>query len=216
MNRSFAGFLAAALAVGLAAAPAMAQGQGRGRGGFGGGPVQLLAVPAVQTRLSITADQKTKLEAIQTKMREERQAAFQAGDPQAAREKLRELNQKAEGEVMAILTADQKTKLQAVTAEHEQYQGLGRPSYGLLAVTDLTADQKTRLGELARTTQEKRRAAFQGGGGQGGGRERLQAFEAETATAVKAILTSAQHKAFDDGLAAAPRGFGGGRRRQNQ
>jgi hypothetical protein len=207
------------LAAGLAAAPAFAQGQGQRRGGFGNPGLMLLSAPGVQTRLNLTADQKGKLEGIQTRTREETRAAFQAaaGDRQAAGQKVRELNQKAETEALAVLTGEQKQQFEAIKAEQQQYQGLGRASLALLSVTGITAEQKTKLTEASRQAGAKRQELFQSaqGGGFEGIREKMQALETETNASVKAILNADQQKQFDTALEATPRGFGGRRRQQN-
>ncbi|HEU4754125.1 MAG TPA: hypothetical protein VFU47_13530, partial [Armatimonadota bacterium] len=110
MNRAWTMALAVTLAALLPGA-ALAQGPGRGPGGPGGpggGPGGgfgfgrmggrmggvLLAAPPVQNRLHLSADQKSKIDAIQSKSREEMRGLFQGGgDRQAAFQKMQAMRQ---------------------------------------------------------------------------------------------------------------------------
>jgi len=195
MTLRFSPLAAVALACAIVA-PAQAQ----GRGGFfqaGLSPTRLS--PTLQTKLSLTADQKSKLEAIQAKTREQLQALFQGGGGQGARDQLRELNQKAEAEALAVFTADQKKTYEGWKAEAEPYQGLGRTHVALLVVTGLSADQKKQLKDLGAAIQAKRPQP-----GQGGGREAFQALEQETQAGIKKILNADQAKQFDAEVALLP------------
>ena len=187
--------VAAILACSLAL-PVLAQ-QRRGGGATGISPTRL--TPGLQTKLNITADQKTKLEAISMKAREEGRALGQ----DASREQRAELNRKFETEALGVLTADQKKTYEGWKAELDPLQGLGRTHIALLSVTGLSADQKTQLKELSTAMQAKRREATQGGGG---GREAFQALETETQAGIKKILTADQAKQFDTEAATIPSG----------
>lgn len=189
----------AALVAAFAAAPAHAQGR---RGGFQLGLSPLRLTPSLQTRLTLTADQKSKLQEIQTKTREQAQALFQGGGGQGAFQQFRELNQKAEERALGVFTADQKTKYEGWKTEIEPYQGIGRTHVALLAVTGLTSDQKAKLKELGTTLQSKRQAAFQNGGG---GREAFQQLEMDAQDGVKRILNADQQKQFAAEVEALPR-----------
>jgi len=71
-----------------------------------------LADPKVAAKLSLTDDQKKKLEAAQTanmeSMRTQMQQLFQGGNREGMREKMEQLRKDADGKVLAVLTADQK------------------------------------------------------------------------------------------------------------
>jgi Spy/CpxP family protein refolding chaperone len=73
-----------------------------------------LSDPKVAAKLSLTEDQKKKLEAAATANREAMQQAFQGGnrdqnqDREKMREKFQELRKAADEKVLAVLTADQK------------------------------------------------------------------------------------------------------------
>ncbi|MCU0870963.1 MAG: hypothetical protein MUE50_01320 [Pirellulaceae bacterium] len=73
-----------------------------------------LVDPKVAAKLSLTEDQKKKLEAAATANREAMQQAFQGGnrdqnqDREKMREKFQELRKAADEKVLAVLTADQK------------------------------------------------------------------------------------------------------------
>jgi hypothetical protein len=199
-------------AAALALLPSGAFAQQRGFGRFGGGP--LLASPPAQARLQLTADQKSKVQAIQMKSREELRGLFQGGgDRQAALEKFREANQKAEAEMVAVLTADQKKQYDGLKTDDMQWQGLGRSSRALIGVTTLNADQKTKLAALAKDAGAKRQDLFQSAQGDFGAiREKMQALDAESTAGIKKILNAEQAKQFDDALATLPQP---GRQRNN-
>ena len=201
---------AATLALVLPSA-ALAQ---RGFGRFGGGG-PLLASPPAQARLQLTADQKSKVQAIQMSSREQLRGLFQGGgDREAARQKFQEVNQKAEAEMVALLTADQKKHYEGLKADDMQWQGLGRSSRALIGVTTLNADQKTKLAALAKDAGAKRQELIQSaqGGGFGEIREKMQALDMEATSGIKKILTAEQAKQFDDSLATLPQP---GRRQNN-
>jgi Spy/CpxP family protein refolding chaperone len=67
-----------------------------------------LADPKVAAKLSLTEDQKKKLEAAATANREAMQQAFQGGNREGMREKMEQLRKDADAKVLAVLTADQK------------------------------------------------------------------------------------------------------------
>ncbi|MGV3723392.1 MAG: hypothetical protein ACO1SX_21055 [Actinomycetota bacterium] len=206
MNRQITRIWAMALGLTLAVAtaPAFAQGQGgQGRGGFRGrGVFSILRLaPPVQSRLNLNADQKTKIEAISDRLRTELRGVFQAGgDREAAIAKLRETNQKAEAEAVALLDATQKKQYEDLKTEAMGYAGLGGAGSALLAITDLTAEQKTKLKALA-TTAAQRPRPEPGGDRAAAAQARRTQSEADR-TAVKAILTPAQQTQFDAAVAA--------------
>lgn len=94
-----------------AAAPNTGAG-GFGGGGFGG----IRGGVAGLDKLDLTAEQKTKVEAIQKEQREKLQALFQ--DQNTPREeratKMRELMQGIQTQIEAVLTAEQKKKLEEI------------------------------------------------------------------------------------------------------
>src|SRR5579871_265347 len=152
------------LAVALCAA-AMAQ---RGGGGFfgrggGGNPAMLLGRHDVQKELNLTDDQKTKLEALRQKQREDMQAFFQANAPadggrpdfsklQPEMEKMQKEQQK---EVDAILTPDQTKRLKEISIQLGGNGVITRPE--IQNDLNMTDDQKAKVKDL----QDKQRAAMQ-------------------------------------------------------
>lgn len=147
------------------------QGQGRGvgqfgggmqgMGGFGAGPSNLAARPDVQTELKLTADQKSKVQAISDKMREERRAAFQGGggggggqDMQARMAEMQKMSAKYDAEVLAVLTPEQTTRIKqlAVQMAGANYP-MGEEGQKALGVT---SDQQSKL----RALQDKQREAM--------------------------------------------------------
>ncbi len=146
------------------------QGQGRGggqfgggmqgMGGFGAGPSSLAARPDVQTELKLSADQKTKVQAISDKMREERRAAFQGGgggggqDMQARMAEMQKMSAKYDAEVLAVLTPEQTARIKqlAVQMAGANYP-MGEEGQKALGVT---SDQQSKL----RALQDKQREAM--------------------------------------------------------
>jgi Spy/CpxP family protein refolding chaperone len=147
------------------------QGQGRGggqfgggmqgMGGFGAGPSNLAARPDVQTELKLTADQKSKVQAISDKMREERRAAFQGAggggggqDMQARMAEMQKMSAKYDAEVLAVLTPEQTARIKqlAVQMAGANYP-MGEEGQKALGVT---SDQQSKL----RALQDKQREAM--------------------------------------------------------
>jgi hypothetical protein len=161
MNRTKP-FLMSAAALGLAllvSAPVYAQqppaagaggGQGRQRGG-GGRAVTLATVPiaALDSVVTLTAEQKTKLGDLRKTYRTDRQAA--QGDQQ----KMRELTTKMNDDSKAVLNADQNKKWTDAAPTISLLNRSGAVPIAVLADVKLTADQWTKLGAAAKDTNDK-------------------------------------------------------------
>jgi Spy/CpxP family protein refolding chaperone len=160
----FAILAASALALTLAVAPVLAQGQGgQRRGGGRGVSLATLPIKTLDSVLTLTADQKTKVTAIQEKYAADvkplRPAQGQPADP-ANTAKLRELSQQATKDIEAVLTDEQKTKWADARKEFALYTlaGIPAPLYGEVK---LTGDQKTKLEAIQKETTEKLQGAPQ-------------------------------------------------------
>jgi hypothetical protein len=122
-------------------------------------------VAALDKALSLSSDQKTKIEAIQKKLADDQRAiAPQAGgqsDP-AARQKRGELSAAAVKDIEAILTADQKAKWPEIQKQYSALRGAGIP---LEVVSDLklSADQIQKIQAVEADAQKAMEAARQGG-----------------------------------------------------
>jgi hypothetical protein len=203
--------VAGAVAVLVAASPAFAQGQGRRGFGQQATPLVVLGIPAVQEKLALTAEQKTKLGELRNSMQEKMRELFQAGG--ANQDAIRELNQQMEKDAEAILNDTQKTNFKPIMQTARDLSGLGRLGLGLLGVTGLSDTQFADLKKLASETAEKQRAIMQEA--QGGDRQaafqRIRELDEATGATVRQKLNEAQAKQFDDTLRSLP----GPRRRQN-
>ena len=173
--------VAAALTVAIAGsayaqAPAKQKGQKRDKGARG---VQLANMPvqALDRLVSLTADQKTKITAIQDKF--EADASALPKDP-SSREKRRDLSRAATQQVMAVLTDAQKEKLQGAMKDLKPIAGAGIP-IALLQELKLTDDQKKKIAEIV---AEARKNAG-GAGDRKGMRQQVQ-------TKIAAVLTAEQ------------------------
>lgn len=221
--------------------PVMAQqpgqpggGQGRqGRGGFGqrggfGRQVTVANVPveALAKSLSLSANQKTQIEAIQTKHREETRALFPQGggrggggggaDPnafQANMEKIRGMNEQATKDIEAVLNSGQKAKLPGLMKEFTALRGARIP-FEVATELKLSPDQLKRIEAVSAEQQKAMRDAFQNAG-QGGDRrammEKFRAMRQENQQKIEAILTADQKAAIKKYEDAHPRPQRGGR-----
>lgn len=162
-------------------------GQGRrGQGGRRGVSIAAMPIGTLSYVVGLKDDQKTKIADIQTKLKEDVKAA--TGD----RPKITELNTKANADIQAILTDEQKTKLK----EQGPVLGLLQQSRAipLAAIPDLklTDDQKSKIKDAAKDTQEKLAAAPRGD------RTARQPILADFKTKVEGILTDDQKKVIAD------------------
>lgn len=215
-----------------AAGGARQGGRQGGRGGqFGGGRATLssLSLATMDTGLTLTADQKTKIKAILDKKDADTKAlpalpAFTPGqppaDPQAFQEafqKRNTINTTANNDIQTLLTDEQKAKLPAFLQELGTMQQAGIPA-GVLGDLKLTAEQKKKIMAQAQSSQqemqEKRQAAQQSG--QQMTREEMMAMRKDATDKIAALLTPTQRAAVEkynrDHPQPAFGGFGGGRR----
>ncbi len=126
-------------------------GRGFGRGGFGPIPaVQLVAdAEEVQTALTLTDDQKTKVDEINDQLRDDRRELFQGGggggDFRAMRDEMEKLNTEAAAKLAEVLDAGQQKRLMGI-----QIQVNGAEMLLDAAVAkelNVTDDQKSKLEE---------------------------------------------------------------------
>ena len=119
-------FVVPALALVLATAPSLAEAQGRGGRGFGMGqpnPIQAILSAADSLQLNLTAEQRTRLGAIQTELDEENaprmaqiQQAMGGGAPDMATlmpimQEIQTANTAAIEDARGVLNADQLAKV---------------------------------------------------------------------------------------------------------
>ena len=189
--KRFQMFVAIVALVGLSTT-AWAQ-QQRGRGDFGqGGPAGLVAIPAVQEELNLTADQKQKLEAargdrssLRDLSREERQ------------KKIQEMAKKAEETIKTVLDEKQQKRLEELHIQSEGGSALVRAEVAeKLGLEQAQKDKikqiqqqnaSTDRASLRNATQEERRKAF------AEARERREKMNAD----LLAVLTPAQKESFE-------------------
>jgi protein-tyrosine-phosphatase len=167
------------------------RGQRGPRGGQMGRAATLATVPvaALEPALKLTADQKTKIAAIQEKYQaESRGLRPQPGGPPdpSAREKLRELNRQATAQIEATLTAEQKAKAPDALKQMTTLRSLGIPleALGELKLTDA---QMKQLDGIAKAAQEKMQAIPQEQR-----RERMREMMQESQSKAMAVLTEPQ------------------------
>lgn len=199
-------------------------GQGRG-GGFGGTPsLSNLPVPFIAWALTLTDDQKTKIEAIQMKLQTDSRAARQPDasgqrpDRTAMQAKMTELNDGAKKDIEAVLTPAQQKKEASVIQAAEIYNNVRFP---LPVVPDLklTADENAKIAPIAGDAKKARDTAmkaFQDAQAAGNQPDptTFQTMQTAMTTAhdkAVAVLTDDQKKTLTDYEKAHPqRGFGPG------
>lgn len=167
-------------------------------------PLSVAQVPAaaLATPLALTAAQKEKIEAIQTKLRQETREQFgqrpqgerpqgerAQGDRMARMQQLRELSTKATKEIEALLTAEQKEKLPALLTRLQTLRDVGVP-LEVVADLKLTEEQQTKLEALAKETRAKMEEA------RADGANNQRPGELRQATRAKALeILTAEQKA---------------------
>ncbi|MBI5760487.1 MAG: hypothetical protein HZA46_18385 [Planctomycetales bacterium] len=206
-------------------------GGGFGGGGFGGpqaGP-QLLGIAEVQKELSISDEQKGKLEAVLNDLREQGRSGFNFQDFQSLKEderekklaefrkKAEELGKKATESIGKILDAKQLDRFGQLQLQREGVSAIARAE--VADKLKLSKEQREKLTKI----QEEGRTAQRGGGnfGQLSEEERRAQFtkmqearDKRTADMV-AVLTADQKGSWEKMLGTKfdfpqPRGFGGG------
>lgn len=169
--------------------------------------------PLVEERLKLTPQQKEQITQVATRFREataEKEGEQTPEQRREAFEKQRQAQLKAEQEAEAVLTPQQKQQLATLRADAEALQFLGRYSFQLLAVPNLSDPQRQQLRQLAVTYQQKRSALMQGvqlrdPAARKGLQPRFRELDQELQTSIKNILTPEQHQAFERGSAARSR-----------
>ena len=136
-------------------APRPGGGFGQGRGGYGGAPTLAnLPMPYLTAMLGLKDDQKTKIQAIQDKVRTDMQdlrkpdANGQRPDRATLQPKIKEINDQAKKDIEAVLTADQIKKEESALKSAGVYSAVNIP-LGVVAELKLTADEDAKLAEIA-------------------------------------------------------------------
>lgn len=197
---------------------------GRGQRGFGQMSISTIPADALAGPLKLTAEQKTKIAAIQEKSAKDRQALMQPDangqrpNFQEIGPKIQELNQQTTKDIDAVLTDDQKKMVPDVVKDFQTLQGVGIPA-GVVGDLKLTADQKTKLAEVSKSMQTERQAKLQEAQGDRTKlREIQQELQKTQSDKVNAVLTDTQKTTLEKYLKDHPQprfgggGFGGGRR----
>ena len=147
------------------------RGQGRGggfgqRGGMFGGPAQLANRADVQRDLGVSAEQKSKIDALQQQLREERQQMMQdmfsggeRPDPAEMQKVMEKANDKAKAELAKILDEKQMKRLDEIQVQ------LAGPSALLLPAVQkalgMTSDQVNKARDLQQKQQQANMAVFE-------------------------------------------------------
>ncbi|MFN8221301.1 MAG: Spy/CpxP family protein refolding chaperone [Fimbriimonadales bacterium] len=185
-------------------------GGGQGRMGFGGGGGLLNTVQRadVQKELAITDAQKTKIEDLATKAREDRRAMMEemrnsGGQPdmEAMRAANEKMAAKQKKDLEGILNADQLKRLGEIDIQLQGGRALMNPE--VQKKLNLTDDQKKKLTDIQADQREKMQQAMEdlrSGGGQPDRTEMQKVMEklnAENSAAMLAVLTAEQKAQFE-------------------
>ncbi len=197
------------------AAVAVAQPPG-GRGGLRGrtiaggmGGLGLLRMEQVQKELSLSEQQKTKLQELAEKTREEARERFSGARDlsqeerrkrfEDMREEMQERAEKLQKQITEILKPEQVKRLRQIELQQQGPAALMRPV--VAETVGLTDEQKEKLQQIASDTREKMRGIFEemrGGDrerrGERGGevREKMQQIRQEGEKEAMAILKPEQ------------------------
>ena len=198
--------------------PAGAQGASGGRMGYGFGqrstpePVHFLFLPPViQRRIRLTPQQESKVAAlrqrVQSGFREAWKSTGRGANQAELLRKMKETALQADRDAVEVLTVPQRQHLVQLQAEAAAYEGLGRYNVALLAVDNLSPDQKRRLKSLAAGFRARRVGlARKGSAPAPGSTPPLQALNGQAEAAVRKLLTPVQVKQAEPALAPTPPG----------
>jgi hypothetical protein len=219
----------ATLILGISVLPLTAlaqQGGGQGRGGFGqrgGGMMQmqnskanLVARSDVRKDIKTTADQNTKLDALQKEFREQMRAAFQGmgggqrqggqgqggqrPDMTEIQKKMTEMNKTYEEGVLKVLDEAQAKRLGQISLQMQGNSALADKK--IQEELKFTVDQKRKVDDLQSSMDAANQAIFQRVQNGEIDRTEIQPLMAENTKILDAelakILTADQTKAFDE------------------
>jgi Spy/CpxP family protein refolding chaperone len=189
--------------VALMAAPALAQ-QGRGGGGMFGGGGMLLTNKSVQTEITATPDQVSKLTALGDDMRAKATAAREAAKDLSQEErqaKMRELMTKGQADMDKAL-ADILDPKQVKRLHEIQVQTAGAMGLTMGRVGDklkLTDDEKQKIRDLNQEVGQQMREIFQSAqDDREGAMKKMTALRKETLAKALKVLTADQKKTYDE------------------
>jgi hypothetical protein len=157
-------------------------GGGQGRGQRGRVSLATMPISAIDAIVTLTADEKTKVESIQAAYKTD--AAAATGD----RQKMRDVQTKATDDIKAALTTDQSAKLTETLPSVVLLAQSGTVPIKVLAAVKLTDEQWTKIKAAAKAATDKVAAAAQGQERQ----DARTAANAEFKTTVTALLTTEQ------------------------
>ncbi|HEV2472675.1 MAG TPA: hypothetical protein VGS41_08430, partial [Chthonomonadales bacterium] len=149
-------------------------------------------VAALDWELKLTADQKSKIEAIHRKYLDDYRAlrpAPPARPDEATRAKMAELTRRADDDTEATLTAEQKSQLPAALKEISDIRMIRIP-LAIVGDLKLTEDQKSSIAGLAQEMRQKIEAMPRADRRAG-----IRALRSAMAPRVDALLTSEQKSA---------------------
>lgn len=171
--------------------------------------VAQVPVAAIDAVTGLTTEQKTKIQAIQTKLqkdlRELRPQPPAPADP-GVRLKVADLQKRASDEILAALTPDQKKKLEEARPVLSLLRRAGIP-LAVVASVKLTTEQKERIAVIAREATQKLRAMAPEER-----RTRGREIAAEVRSKVEALLTAEQKTIVEKARKSGRSGSGGARR----
>jgi hypothetical protein len=165
----------------------------------------LLAAP-VQTRLGLTAEQKSKLAKLDATTREKMQSAIAfngAGFPATVAGRVAAIQAQAAKDALAVLKPAQNAAFRPLKQEIDGRSGLGKAGLALVAVTGLTSAQSTRLRELAAATGKAPGPGPVSAGGVPDLEGMMKAIREQadrTTEDVRSILAAPQRAQFDSSM----------------
>lgn len=191
MKRILSTALAIVLFVGASQAQTTEEGKGhRGKRG------------EMMQELDLTADQKTKLKSIREAEKAEMKALKSDGKSDADRAARKQLHDKYQTQIDAVLTAEQKAKLKEERQETRGERGKGERignRDGMVKDLNLTAEQKTKVADINSEFKTKMETLRSNSAlSDADRRTQMKALAEEHHTRLKAVLTPEQISKMDE------------------
>jgi hypothetical protein len=157
--------------------------------------------PAIEEHLKIRPDQKTQIEAIVARFREDsRRATTETRtDRRAATARVKALFRQADADAEAVLSDDQKKKLETLRKDTDRFRFMGRVGPGLACVPDLTDEQRDKLESLGTRIMHSRRELLRelrNPASKPQAIQDVQALDQKMLSGIKGILSPAQWSAY--------------------
>jgi Spy/CpxP family protein refolding chaperone len=146
------------------------------------------------SRLNLTPDQQTKVQAANDTYRADMEKARSLTAPDQKKEAARQAHRAYRDAIQAVLTPDQQNQLQSMMAEAREYHNLGPVGVQLVGL-NLTSEQQAKIKEIAARHQpdvEKLQSSLKEAADKKPIHEQIRDLQGKMLDEVKAVLTPEQ------------------------